>query len=87
MILDLLQTDPGYNFENIAEEHVVKLLTPEIKELEKVSRKRLLNVGLLHITALKEDGEQILSINMVVHVKKDSNDDSQLIKTVLNPME
>jgi len=53
-----------------------------------VPRRRLLNVGLLRIEAVNSlDSSNIMTLNMVVHVSKDKNDDSILLKTVLNPLE
>jgi hypothetical protein len=54
--------------------------------VEKVPRKTLLNVGLLHIQAFNEE-DVLMNINMVVHVSKDKSDESLLNKTVLNPLE
>ena len=51
-------------------------------------RRRLLNVGLLSIKAVSaKSGEELVGVNMVVHVSKDKEDDSKLTKIVLNPLE
>lgn len=66
---------------------MLKLRTPKIT-VDNVPRKTLLNVGLLHIKAVeKSTGEELISMNMVVHVSKDKNDDLILNKTILNPLE
>ena len=61
--------------------------TPKL-EVDNVPRKRLLNVGLLHIEAFNSaDNAVIMNLNMVVHVSKDKKDETLLQKTVLNPLE
>ena len=61
--------------------------TPKL-DVEKVPRKRLLNVGLLHIEAINAvDQTNMFNLNMVVHVSRDKQDESVLLKTVLNPLE
>jgi hypothetical protein len=34
-----------------------------------------------------QEEEAIFTVNMVVHISKDKQDDSKLMKTILNPME
>lgn len=52
-----------------------------------VPRKTLMNMGLLRIEAAEQTGKNIFTLNMVVHVSKDKQDESILKKTVLNPLE
>jgi hypothetical protein len=87
-IINLLETADPYDFQDITTTNKIELATPKI-DVEQVPRRRLLNVGLLQIEAvdLKNEGERLMSINMVVHVSKDKNDDNILLKTVLNPLE
>eukprot|EP00347_Sterkiella_histriomuscorum_P004266 403361105 len=81
------------NGEEIVNE--IELHTPAMDEqISQVPRKTLLNVGLLQIKAFQlsgdseeEGSEEVLSMNMVVHVSKDKQDESQLMKAVLNPLE
>ena len=65
----------------------LEITTPNIEEhLAQVSRKRLLNVGMLRLQALK-GSEAEITINMIVHVSKDKTDETTLTKTVLNPLD
>ena len=63
------------------------LKTPKLEELVKVQRQTLLNVGLLRIEAIDSSNEVLTTINMVVHVSRDKQDESQLMKTILNPFD
>ena len=63
------------------------LKTPKLEELVKVPRQTLLNVGLLRIEAIDSSNEVLTTINMVVHVSRDKQDESQLMKTILNPFD
>ncbi len=87
LIIELVETAPQDYAEVGPHTHVLKLRTPRIS-VDNVPRKTLLNVGLLHIKAVeKATGEELISLNMVVHVSKDKDDDQILNKTILNPLE
>ena len=75
------------DYVNTSETYTFKMKTPKL-EVDNVPRKRLLNVGLLHIEAFNAaDQTNMLNLNMVVHVSRDKQDESVLLKSVLNPLE
>ena len=75
MIIALVETAPQDYPEITPHTYVLKLSTPKIS-VENVPRKTLLNVGLLHIKAIeKATEEELISMNMVVHVSRDKQDE------------
>ena len=87
LIIALVETAPQDYAEVSPHTHILKLGTPKIS-VENVPRKTLLNVGLLHIKAVeKATEEELISMNMVVHVSRDKQDEQILNKTILNPLE
>jgi hypothetical protein len=87
LIIELFETPAPIDYTSTVETYTFAMKTPKI-DVEQIPRRRLLNVGLLRIEAINSvDSSNIMTLNMVVHVSKDKNDDSILMKTVLNPLE
>ena len=82
----LYETSETFTYQS-GQEQSFDLKTPKLEELVKVPRQTLLNVGLLRIEAIDSSKEVLTTINMVVHVSRDKQDESQLMKTILNPFD
>ena len=66
-------------------EHAVEVKSAKM-DLSGVPRHNLLNIGLFSLEAYAQEA-LVHTLNMVVHVSRDKQDESVLLKTVLNPLD